>query len=537
VLDDAPATGHPLLEDLVPSVTEIGPQGYVWPAQGHHGTQVVGRVLFPQLHEQLRDHTPITAVGEVHVARILEPALHGSQETRFGGGDAGELPHVVVERAIRMLHETHQVRVFNLSIGMKEPFDAVHVSELTEVLDELARELDIVIVVPTGNAPVYRDAELTAGHHAKDDYPHYLSDPSHRLAEPGPAALALTVGAIAHSDAPAEHNPPRLGNEAIAGVGELAPFSRTGPGVGTHIGRINKPDLVHDGGNWVLDDTNQVVLEDAGVAVISTALDPFGRLFRACCGTSFAVPAVARCAADVLHAYPRASANLIRVLVVSSAEEPLGASRFEDKDPTRRRFYGAGRPDRTRAISSGARRVTMTYDGVMDVDTVAIHPVPIPEAFAAGRSSTRRIQVALAFDPPVRRQRREYLAGTMQIDLYRAVDLDELADIVIKQDPDDPAPVIKDRRRVSNLNPGVDSVRHGTLHVRTWAPKQLNIDDSDTYYLVVTHKANGWARTSEYARQRYALAVTLQDEARVNLDLYALVTQRVRVPARARIRS
>jgi hypothetical protein len=535
VLDDAPATGHPLLNGLVASVTEIGPEGYAWPAQGHHGSQVVGRVLFPRLHEELRAHEPITAVGQVHVARILEPSPHNPRETQFPGGELGEPHHLVVERAIRLLHERHGVRVFNLSVGYREPFDATHVGELTETLDDLARELDVVIVVPTGNAGVDLQGRMASGHHAHDDYPSYLAESMHRLSEPGPAALALTVGAIAHSDAPMERTPPRIGDKAIAGIGELSPFSRTGPGIGPNTARCNKPDLVHEGGNWVLNDTNQVVLEDAGVAVISTALDQSGRLFRACCGTSFAAPAVARCAADVLHAYPAASANLVRALVVSSANEPPGAQRIIDV-PARRRLYGAGMPDSVRATSSGTRRVTMTYDGDMAVDTVAIHPLPVPSAFAAGKSATRRISVTLAFDPPVRRQRREYLAGTMQIDLYRAVDVDDLAEMVSKQDAEDAHPLIKDRRR-PKLEPGVDSVRSGTLQTRFWMPKLLKVDDGDTYFLVVTHRRQTWARNGDYERQRYALAVTLEEHSLVGLDLYASVTQQVRAAVRARIRS
>lgn len=536
VLDDAPATGHPLLNGLVASVTDVGPTGYIWPAQGHHGSQVVGRVLFPRLHEELRAHAPITAVGQVHVARVLEPSPLDARDTRFAGGDLGEPPHLVVERAVRLLHARHGVKVFNLSFGYRDPFDATHVGELTETLDDLARELDVVIVVPTGNADVDGHGRMASGRHAHYDYPAYLTEPMHRLSEPGPAALALTVGAVAHSDAPAERTPPRIGDRAVAGIGDLSPFSRTGPGIGPNAARCNKPDLVHEGGNWVLNDTDQIVKEDAGVAVISTALDPSGRLFRACCGTSFAVPAVARCAADVLHAYPDASANLVRALVGSSAHEPVGAQRIDDV-LARRRLYGAGIPESGRATSSGARRVTMTYDGDMAVDTVVIHPLPVPSAFATGKSLSRRIAVSLAFDPPVRRQRREYLAGTMQLDLYRAVDADELAEIVSKQDPDDPNPLINDRRRVSKLQPGVDSVRSGTLQTRGWTPKLLKVDDGDTYFLVVTHRRQTWARDGDYDRQRYALAVTLEEHSLVALDLYASVTQQVRAAVRARIRT
>src|SRR5262249_2824162 len=162
------------------------------------------------------------------------------------------------------------------------------------------------------------------------------------------------------------------------------------------------------------------------------------------------------CAADVLAAYPGSSANFVRALVATSARELTGAQAINDVT-LRRRLYGLGRPDSRRAVESGSQRVTMTFDGDMAVDTVVIHPIPIPQLFAQGRSATRTIKVALAFDPPVRRQRREYLAGAMQLDLYRATDIDDLVDIVSRQDPDDPNPPITGRRRVSHLKPGVDS--------------------------------------------------------------------------------
>ncbi len=322
----------------------------------------------------------------------------------------------------------------------------------------------------------------------------------------------------------------------MAGIGQLAPFSRTGPGVGTGATRTNKPDLVAEGGNWVHDgDLNQIIPDDPGVGVITAALDGTGRLFRAACGTSFAAPVVARCAADVLETYPDASANLIRALVATSAREPAGARAVRELTE-RRRLYGLGRPDSVRATESGPNRVTMTFEGDMAVDTVAIHPIPIPEAFAAGRRTTRTIEVALAFDPPVRRQRREYLASAIQLDLYRAIEIDDLVDIVSRQDPEDPQAPIRDRRRVSLLRPGVDSVRASTLQLRRWQAKKLDVNDGETYLLTVTHRTQTWARGTEYKRQRYGLAVLVEDEGRTDIDLYTLVTQRIELPARARVR-
>lgn len=302
---------------------------------------------------------------------------------------------------------------------------------LTETIDDLVRELDIVVVVPTGNAEFHQfTARTPSGHHVGEDYPHYLDTAEHRLSEPGQDALAVTVGSVAHSDAAAETDPPRLGWQIVAGVGLVSPFSRTGPGTGPSNGRLNKPEFVHHGGNTAINDTGMVVPNEPGSSIVSTALrsDP-PRLFAACNGTSYAAPAVARVAADVEYAYPDASADLIRVLLGIGAAHPPPALAHQN-EARHRAHYGYGMPSTARALTSGRRRATMTYDGRMPIDDVQIHPVPIPQAFRLGRGHRRTITVTLAYDPPVRHQRREYLAANMQVDLYRQTDIAELGRIL-----------------------------------------------------------------------------------------------------------
>ena len=152
----------------------------------------------------------------------------------------------------------------------------MHVEELTETIDDLARELNVIIVVPTGNASVTLRGETSSGYHVERDYPNYLDEPSFRLAEPAPAALAITVGSIAHSDAPEKRDPPRIGC-AISPAGYLSPFSVLARESGASPNRRNKPEFVHEGGNWVLNDTDNLVFEDAGVSVISLAMEPSER--------------------------------------------------------------------------------------------------------------------------------------------------------------------------------------------------------------------------------------------------------------------
>lgn len=534
VLDDSPESAHPLLSGLVLSDESLAPATYQWQQRGTHGTEVVGRVLFPDLHEELRDALPISAVGSVRVVRILEPdPSRPDHAPRFATYAA---PHDLVEKAIRHLRGTHGVRVFNLSIGYSEPFDDVHLGPLTETIDDLVRELDIVVVLPTGNAPADYSALTPSGHHIVDDKPEFFFTPEHRLSEPGPAALAVTVGALALSGAPAEF-PGRVGWQAAADAHEAAPFSRSGPGLGSNSKRANKPDVTHYGGNLVVNDAGNIVQNDFGASLVTTSTrGSAGQIFAAVNGTSYAAPAVARVAADVAYAYPDASGNLIRALLAAGSTQTAPASTLSEPH-LRNRVYGLGLPNVERATLSDARRVTMTYDGSMPVDTVQIHPVPVPEAFRQGSRRDRVISIALAFDPPVRRQRREYLAGAIKFNVYRDIDPDELAEILDRQDPDDPSELINDRRKL-NLQPGVNTFNNSTLQLRSWLGRNSFVNDDSTFLIAVTHKAQTWARNDPtYEHQNYALAATLEDRELATADLHQILRQQLRVPSRVRIRA
>jgi hypothetical protein len=78
----------------------------------------------------------------------------------------------------------------------------------------------------------------------------------------------------------------RLGDRAIAQVGEPSPFSRSGPGVSGGV----KPDVCHFGGNRVLNNADVLVEADFGVSVLSTRAGD-GRLFGIANGTSFSARA------------------------------------------------------------------------------------------------------------------------------------------------------------------------------------------------------------------------------------------------------
>jgi hypothetical protein len=173
----------------------------------------------------------------------------------------------------------------------------------------------------------------------------------------------------------------------------------------------------------------------------------------------------------------------------------------------------------------------MLFDGEMPTDRAAIHPIPIPEVFARGQAA-RRLAVALAYDPPVRRQRREYLAGEMSFDLLRNVSVEDVRRRYERQGAQR-VPLYTGQREKIDLEPGVQATNNSTLQVRHFQTQQLDPDDGDVYYVAVTHRSAGWADEGD---QRYALGVELVEEERQQVDLYAAVQQQARVRARVRLR-
>lgn len=532
VIDDGVHVNHPLLQALVDAFAV--PSGHSWAPPTQHGTMVAGLAAYGDFETALRDGTGLPQPLMVVAARVVEDRS-GSGTATF----ATDTPeHRVLEDAIREIVRRgamadRPVKVVNISLADRYGYAGPHVDHRTEMLDRLSRELDIVIVVASGNVG---ESLLPDAHELHARHPEHLLADECRVAEPAVAANCLTVGSIARSDQgahPDGDSPPQL--RAVAGIDQVSPFSRSGPGF--RPGGSVKPDLVHYGGNLVSQAIlSQRNLSHTNVGVATVSLGVPGP-FHASSGTSFAAPRVARIAAVVRDEYPSASANLTRALVGLSARVPSphrAKSNAKAAESAKHlALTGYGIPDERRAIESLQNRVVMTFDGEIEADTSVIHPIPIPEEFAIGKSD-RTIAIALAYDPPTRRFRREYLASRMKVDLYRLFDLDELMAIMARQPTNgDKLKLPGDRRRIKSLKPSSEAVLHSTLQVRRWrasAATSLDPNDGQTYYLVVTHMRAPWAELAEpgYDRQRYALAVELEDRGRQQINILDRLRERVR---------
>jgi hypothetical protein len=249
------------------------------------------------------------------------------------------------------------------------------------------------------------------------------------------------------------------------------------------------------------------------------------RLLTAGSGTSYSAPRVAFSAAQILTRLPQASANLLRALIVGSAEIPNSAREclgLLGEDATRA-ICGHGLVNLERAAFSDDARVTLYAEDELELDHFAVYRVPIPDLFQAGNGE-RCIRVTLAFDPPVRHTRADYAGVGMSFRLIRGCAPDLIFEHYRKRDQDDgPFPELAARYNCKLL-PGPQARERGTVQCATIVFKRSVEDYGDDYYLIVRCES-GWA--THLARQRFSVVVELLQKA--DVQLYERVRQRLRL--------
>ena len=436
--------------------------------------------------------------------------------------------------AITIFRQQYNCRIFNISLG--DPhlvYDGGKPSPWAYILDTLARDLDIVIVVSAGNLPVL-SLQGDEAYRILTEYPSYLLDNEAKIIEPATAANVITVGALAHTNQSyqmARHpNDPAI--RCVADIDQPSPFTRSGPGVGGAI----KPEFCEYGGNVVWDGRGKRTLDrDPETGIISTNLRHLERLFTTQAGTSFAAPRVTHLAGLILNRYPGASANLIRALIANSAHIPNSVDEIFANQDDILRVCGYGQPDTERALYSTDGRVTLMAEDDLPLDALHLYEIPIPEEFQQTRGE-RYITISLAFDPPVRHTRQDYLGLKLKFRLLRGLTTNQIIDWHAER----PSNVIPDsisNRYKCKMIPSSTRREGGTLQKAVFKATQNRafIDyEGDQFHLLVTSQS-GWATSEDFPEQHYALVVTMEHKS--NLELYTQLQQRIMIPERVRVRT
>jgi subtilisin family serine protease len=514
IIDSGVNFGHPLLANTEAGAIALNSAWSVSDVVGH-GTSVTSIAAFGDIAARVAAKN-FDAQFRIASARVVDDAGQFPKET--------SVPDLM-EQAITKLHADYGCRIFNISLGnAKRVYKGGKPDPWAAALDALARDLDVLIIVSSGNRDdltnSYNDGIIAA-------YPQYLLTGASRIIDPATAAIAISVGAIAHSNGLEEADDELAGVRPICGADEPSPFTRTGPGVRGMI----KPDLVDFGGNAVWDGPTGALVngnqkEAAGIWTMHHK--PIDRLFRARSGTSFAAPNMAYKAALLLSHFPAASANLLRSLLARSANIPKAISRrmrgLNDKSALM--VCGHGVTNADHAATSDDGRVVLFAEDELLLDHFAVFEVPIPSEFQTTKG-TREIKVALAFDPPVRHTRADYFGVTMGWRLLRGTSEADVFDRYRKWTKEEGKPPEFPNRLVCPADVGSDLRECGTLQVGTYQAKRDISRYGDKYYVAVWCSRR-WA-PNNIEKQHYALSVQLRHENVTTL--YQILRQPVKLPA------
>jgi hypothetical protein len=363
-----------------------------------------------------------------------------------------------------------------------------------------------------------------------------INDPRVKIIDPATSALTLTVGSLSFGQGSAH----RWFSKTLAGFESFpSPFTRTGPGVNGML----KPDLVEFGGDLTIERGSGIVT-DPSIGVITTEKDFLTEgLFRVEDGTSFSAAKVSHLAAKLWKERPTATSNLIKALLTASAKipktrpHPLDAldlkkgSAEEQSDLLN--IYGHGLPDFDRASFSTTNRALLIDEREIKLNDIVIYEIPVPKEFYKG-TGRRTLSVTLAFDPPTRMTRKQYLGVTMEYQLFRGVDVETIEKRYGKLEEfateEENVPPTLERNKI-DLVPGVNLAKKGTVQKRMWIIEHSLKDTDESLKLVVICN-NKWVNDEEY-RQRYAVVVTVEQQE--NVTLYNRVREMIRLRTKIRV--
>ena len=544
VIDSGVQRGHPLISPALADAEVFpDPDGQIITGSpddgdertGGHGTGVSGVAVYGDvshcIHERsFQPNTWLFSARVTNENNEYDPDL--LLESQLG-------------QAIQYFTENYSnCKVINISLGDSDLVfkEGQKQFALAARIDEIAYELqhkNLVFIISAGNS--YYDVD--SGELFRRDYPDYLLQDEARIIEPATAAIALTVGSLSLGAGSLQHSEDAQRTAIARLSGYPSPFTRTGFGVDGMI----KPELVDFGGDLLID-RERIIRNEAGVAVLTLAKDYERCLFQAYCGTSFAAPRVANIAAQLFTQFPNATSNLIRALIVNSAQlpaeipAPLQGKKSEQSNK-RLKIYGYGQPDLLRARYSAENYVVLLVDNAqIPVGYFQIFEIPqLPQEFF-DVSGDRTLSIALAFDPPTRPTRGDsYLGVAMEFHLFKDIAPERINNAFVNasktENPEDFTKIaLADlKRHHVNLAPGSNLRKKGTLQKGQISIKSQSRNfDTSPLYLVISCSRK-WVKLEEYETQRYALVVSLS-HTNAEVDLYNQLRVRTQIAERIRIR-
>lgn len=459
---------------------------------GGHSTKVASALLFSKGISDITSSYKLPCF--VRNLRVLND--QNILEHKF----PAELMQTIVE-------ENSDIKVFNLSINSQSPFRKKHMSTWAAAIDKLIHENNILFINSAGNISKkeIRDYIIT-----DKEYPHYLSLPNCKLANPGQSSFSIVVGSVNHLS---------LENDAWSSIGnenEISPYSRIGTGIWEHI----KPDVVEYGGGMQISKNgiNTVSNKDTSIELVRSTYHGGNAFSNESVGTSFAAPKVSYIVAELLKLYKYENINLIRALLVQGARLPNDF--FENPTKQSIQHFGYGIPSLKRITENTEHRITFYNTNTISAERGQIYTLKIPKELRGQGDEYRiLIEVTLAYTAKNRRTRQKtksYLSTWLELkssnleDTYmsfRDKTLSELDGEKIEENTFDSGNVIQWKIRERDNWGVVDGIsRNKSSLQKDWAILNSYELPEELHFAITAHK--GWDINKEEIP--YALTVSIE---------------------------
>lgn len=250
----------------------------------------------------------------------------------------------------RAIEEHPNIKIWNLSQGIRRVIEDDKYSDFGMALDSLQKEHNILICKSAGNIE--------------------SSDQNPRITAGADSLLSIVVGSIAH----------KKETKNDAAENDRSPFSRIGPGVENVV----KPDLVHYGGNA---DTHMSLLSE------------WGRKFCLWSGTSFSTPRITSIAANLNYRIGGIfNPLLLKALLIHNSDYPKGLRKTADE---LRKEMGFGLPSSvTDILRNNEDECTMVFHHTLEKGSnVSSLDFPFPESLVENDMFIGKIKVTMATIP------------------------------------------------------------------------------------------------------------------------------------------
>jgi hypothetical protein len=340
-------------------------------------------------------------------------------------GHHGYISHQDVGSLIIRARQQLGVRIFVLAVGYVNHLrnDEPH-SDYAYYLDQLAKELDVLIVIATGN---YKQFALDTS-----TYPdHYLGEETN-ICSPAESMNNLTVGAIGSNledDAPITPDSFPFTDSTLPAVYSRK-FHLDSENWKMPNKRLFKPDVVYAGGNYshIRHEFLGSTLDDAAATGLQYLSIVPGEFFERGIGTSFSAPLVANLAAKLLHKYPALRLQTIKALIINGSE-PVKLDSFNGvlRPHHQRGIAGNGVPLPDVCLSSDHCEATVVIQDTIRIGTLETIQVAVPAYLNEAHKSLALLEVTatLCFSiQPVSEYPIAYCPVHMAFGVFRAIILE-----------------------------------------------------------------------------------------------------------------